>query len=280
MQAETAQQTEYKGLFTLETPVEIWTPDGHYKASRQIDTKKTPVGTILPQVTIEARKMQPSQRPMTSGEWYRIREYLRNKNPDMEENMITGAYERTSTISDYVHGKKKKAYFDGLLIQIPVSDDEGNLVTDERGILEARHVWEMALPVKSDYAKNMPPELVVFLNTIYGMEDARKRLPDCAYIYVVPQGLKNLFRGAGARLAARDRRVDVSGHLGPLDPNERVASRTAAEGMFIHELNNIDYRAAIELLEKTKDAPARHIETSIESIKKILSNATMRQEEI
>ena len=274
----------YEGFVILERPVHVWTTDGYYIAPRQIDTKKTSSKTTLPQIIAEARNKKPRQRPLTAGEWYMIREMLEQTEPGIEESMITAPYERTSTILDYIHGRgrrkySKKGYYDGLLIQIPEADDEGNLIKDEKGILKARHIWEMALPIKSDYVKNMPPELDTFLNTIYGMDDARNKLPDYAHVSIKYDGLRNLVRGQSWHFQG-DGRVVVNGRFGPLSTYWDVAARAATEGRTLHELVDADYRKVIELLEKTKNVSARDVEANMDGIKEILSRASIRQEEI
>ncbi len=231
MPTKESQQREYKHLLQIGEPMEIWTPDGCYKAPGHIDKNKMPDSLTLPQVIIEAAKRNPRQRIMTSGEWYQIREKLQETTPDVEKIMVSGSYERTSTILDFDHGKKNKKdkYFDGLLIQIPKVDDEGNLSVDEKGILKARHLWEMALPLKSDHVNNMPPELDMFIDTIYGMKGVRKELPNYAYISITPEGLRNLLRGDWSWPDHESRRVDVSGLWEPLNPDEDVSARAAVD---------------------------------------------------
>ncbi len=274
------EQTEYKNLLTTQQPVEVWIPNGSYTAPRRIDTNKMPVNTTLPEVILEAGGRNPRQRILTSGEWHRIRENLQRTNAKVEEGMITGPYERTSTILDYTHGRKGDGdYFCGLLIQIPEVVDDGNFAEDEKGILKARYIWEMALPIKSDHVKNMPPELDPFLDTIYGMKEARKILPDYAYFYMEkPEGLISLLRGDWAWPDRGRRRVDVFGAWRPLNPGGCVAARAAVEGGVIYELYDVDFETAMRLLKEAKQAPLPDVSAKIDEAKEVFSRARIRHE--
>ena len=198
-----------------------------------------PVGKTLAQVISGARSKHLGLEILTSGEWHQIRKYLQRTNPEAEDGMITGSYERTSTVLDYVHGSKSQTgkWFNGLLIQHPEIGSDRDLAKDEKGILSARDVWEMALPLDFDFVKNMPREFDPFLDTIYGMEGARKKLSDSAFVKISPEdkGLINLLRGNwNCGWPDREgRRVSVLGVWDPFDSDEDVASRAAISEDFI-----------------------------------------------
>ena len=257
---ETATKA-YKGLVSLEKPVHVWTPDGGYNAPRHIAEAKSPASMDLPETIIYMKSQSPKQRPLTSGEWHQVREALNTANPEIEENMITGAYERTSTLVDFDHG---------LVIQIPDADEEGNLIADEKGIIKGRHTWEMALPSKAGYVGQMPDDMAKFFNTIYGMEDAASQLPDYAYFFIDenPKGARNLLRGGWSYGDREDRRVYVLGLWWPSGSRGRVASRGAADSArLVNRLNDAEYAAPVErLLQELKQAQPEQAADIIEKI--------------
>jgi len=232
----------------LEKPVHIWTPDGGYNAPKLIAEAKTPVSMDLPQTITYMKKQSQKHRPLTSGEWHQVRKALKEARPEIEENMITGAYERTSTLVDYEHS---------LVIQIPDADAEDNLITDGKGIIKGRHTWEMALPKSSGYIKQMPNELVRFFNTIYGMEDAAKQLPDNAFFFIDenPAGTRNLLRGDWS-CARGSGRVNVDGGWRPSNSRGSVASRGAVDNAkLVNRFSDTEYAATVEnLLQELKRA--------------------------
>jgi hypothetical protein len=247
MTTETATRT-YKGFVSLEKPVHIWTLDGGYNAPRLIAKAKTPTGMNMPQTIVFLKGQRPRQRMLTSGEWHQVRGMLEATNPDVEDNMTTGYYERSSTLVDYDHG---------CVIQIPELDAEGNLVMDGQHI-KGRHVWEMALPKKSDDVKNMSADLAKFFNTIYGMEDAAKQLPDDAHFFIDenPSGVRNLLCGYYRYNYRETRRFDIHGCWWPSHWRWNVASRGAVDNArLVNRLNDAEYAAQIEgLVEKAKHA--------------------------
>ena len=178
----------YQGMLHIDEPVYVWTPGGEERSPGWMALGKSPASRTLPQSIAELGAGNPKQKPLTSGEWMQARLYLQRAVHELEEDMTTGAYERTSTLVDYDHG---------LVIQIPEADADGNLVTDEKGIIRGRHTWEMALPKKSFYINQAPKDLAKFFNTIHGMDDAAGQLPDYAYFGIDdnPTGVRNLLRG-------------------------------------------------------------------------------------
>lgn len=183
--AEASGREEYDKLVEI-APLKVWTPDGYRAAPTRIDMEL--MGELtLTEAVFEAGRRKPRQRILTCGEWHVVRDEAERTCPELERSMTTGAgYRTTSTILDYEHGKVVGNVFHGLLIQNPeIVQEERHgpmLAVDENGIIKARDIWEMALPFECGYeatgiyAVNLPPELDTFLNTIYGMEDARKRV--------------------------------------------------------------------------------------------------------
>jgi hypothetical protein len=240
--AQPAQQRKYKSLAEI-PPVEIWTPDFTYTAPRYIDREEMPVNLTYPQIVLEARVRKPSQRILTSGEWYQIREMLHKTDPELEKSMIKGNFERNSTLFDFTHGRRREDYYEGLLIQIPEMDDDGNILTDrgilefdkegnpipESGIITAEDVFEMALPLESGYIKNLHQRFNPLIDTIYGMKGAKEKLPGYAYISIYSNGLRNLIRGHWYWRDCEHRRVDIDGEWELFSLRGDVAARAAAE---------------------------------------------------
>jgi len=238
--AEVLQRVQYKKIVTGELvdlcEMYIWTPDGGYTAKLLIDPEKMPGNTTYLDIVIQARQREPAQRPVISGEWHQARKILQKTEPEVEKKMITGFIERTGTVLDYSHGrkKKKKNWYDGHVIQLPEVDEDGNFIRDEKGMLVARDIFEMALPTKSDYVKNYPPELNPFFNAIYGEEDVMQQLPDHArFLGGCRDGERNVVCG-GVDLFKNNngptrRRFNVDGGWQMLYSNNHVTSRVTAE---------------------------------------------------
>jgi len=217
-------------LADLGEPLHIWAPKGGYDIRLFIDIGNMPVNTTYTDIVLQVRAREPDQRPLTSGEWGVARERLQEADPKLEKSMITGAYERTATILVYSHGTRSEKWHDGLLIQLPEVDEEGNFVRDpSTGILKARDISEMALPIDSGYIGNFSKELATFFDTIHGKEGAMQKLPDYAYFHAIPEGERNIVRGGWSSDSPEHRRVSVNGTLEPLNSNGNVASRVAAE---------------------------------------------------
>ena len=222
----------------LRDPPAVWTPSGYRTAPQYLCVDKMPTKQNLIQAIDMAKGRTPRQRLLTSGEWYQISLRLEETNPEIENNMITGPSEATATIADYEHGKKveKKsglAYFDGLLMQHPETDGNGYLATDEKGILKARDMWEMPLPLKGGYIDGMPKNFKKFIDTIYGMRSARKKLKlPHAYLFWSenPTGLISLLRGGWIWPTNVPGRVRVHDWR-TFGSDEDVASRAAIENV-------------------------------------------------
>ncbi len=266
--AENMAVQAYKDFVSLEKPVRIWTPDGGYNAPKLIAEAKTPTKMDMPETISFLRGQNPKQRQLTSGEWHQIREYLKAAKPDIEDNMITGAYERTSTLVDFDHG---------LVIQIPDIDTGNHLVRDGNGIIKGRHEWEMALPKKSGYIGQMPKDSAKFFNTAYGMDEAAKQLPDYAYFLIDdnPTGTRNLLRGLWSSGRRECRRVSVDGDRGPLSSGEDVASRGAVDNTkLVNRLNDARYAAHFEeLVQSVKQAQPEQAANIISQINEQLKGA-------
>jgi len=278
MPTETAAKPlVYQGMLHLEKPLYVWTPDGGYEMPRWIAVEKSSASRTLFQTMQEMQAACPKQRPLTSGEWSVAREHVQAAHPEIEKGMITGLYEKTATILDYIHGSRGQSgdWFDGLIIQIPESNGK-EPVTDEKGIIKARDVWHAALPLKPDYAKSLPSDCDTFLNIIHGAEGARKKLPGYAYVNVFPEGgLNNLVRGRwlyGGR-GRRRGRVDVDGHWRPSLSDEGVASRGAAIGRLVCNWSEEQYASLKSILEKTRDSTPEGVIAAIEQARSQLAGA-------
>ncbi len=231
--ATDTQRELYTSVVQLPEPPEIWTPDGSYRGPTIIDRRKMPVRQTLFQATREAASRYPAMAPLTSGEWFQILLALENEAHDVAEDMVSDSVERTSTLLNYAHGKRRNEWCNGFLIQFPDFDENGNIVRDERRVPKGKYVCEIALPTKTGYVKDMPTECDPFINAIYGMPDARRQLPDYAYHYaylwLAPDDIRNLLRGYWCRLDRECRRVDVDGRGEPSLPDAVVASRVGGQ---------------------------------------------------
>lgn len=257
-------------------------PDGKtYKAAPLIAEAKTPAGMSYIDTAEHMRKQTPRQRPMASGEWSRVLESLEKIKPELAESMITGAYEMTATFADYTHGKTSGngKQFSGLLIELPEVKDDG-LVAGSDGIIKARRVFEIPLPIRGDYVKKLvaeAPDLARFFNAIYGKEDAIKTLPDYAYFAIDdnPTQIRTLLRGHWYCGGRESRRVYVDGLWGPSDSDERVASRGAVDNArLVCKLNEAEYAASLErLIQSAKQAPVEEAADIIGQINEHLKGA-------
>ncbi|MBL7206407.1 MAG: hypothetical protein ISS36_02295 [Candidatus Aenigmarchaeota archaeon] len=234
----TAQEPTEREDFYLLPEMQVWTPEGYRPCPRYIaKTKMTnPDGTVMvsktfPEFDIEAEK-QRARRP-TSGEWHVIRRWAERECPELEQNMITGKYELTTTMADqdrdivYQHPEHDEA---GNLLVEPISMDRIGqnvlYVPDLR--LKAKDAWKMKLPKESAYVKNLPDEFDMFLDTLYGEENAREDLPDYAFLSVFPNGLIAVLRG-GWRWPARGGRVSVDAGCWPFGRAGGVSSRVVMD---------------------------------------------------
>jgi hypothetical protein len=189
--------------------VKVWTPDGYYESPTLIDMHKMPDEDLAKQI-FQAYARNPPQRILTSGEWHQIRETAQKTNPELEKSMIErgNGYERTCTLLDYEHGELRDQCYDGFLIQIPeiaLHDSRSAPVINknDKGIVRGRNIWRMPLPLEPYYAKDMPKIFDMFLNTIYGTENAREKYPH-AFVglgsrqdneITIPHGLIDIVRG-------------------------------------------------------------------------------------
>lgn len=205
-------KSEYRGFLDLSTLGElptIWTPSGSYTAPGFLQTEVKCIGYSLQgSMAYLAKETHPSARIPTSGEWYRLMEFLGEKDPALSDRMVTEGVQRTSTLIDYDHGKLcgNGKWFDGLLYQIPELDGDSGCLADDQfnGIVRARYVDRMALPLNDFNVRNMLPEFEPLLNAIFGMEDARRQLLSKNVRFWIDEnpssggrfsGLRNIFRG-------------------------------------------------------------------------------------
>jgi len=138
----------------------------------------------------------------------------------------------------------------------------------------------MALPLESGYVKEMHTRFSPFRDTIYGMKDSEKTLPDYAFVSITSEGVRNLLRGYGGWHYREDGRVGVNGLWGPLDPGGNVAARAAADASLKYELDVTDFEAAIRTLRSMKSTPLSEVQSKLKELEGILSRATAREEDI
>jgi len=278
MPTETPTQT-YQGMFRLKKPIHIWTPDGGYNAPRLIATAMTPPSMDFEQAAEYLRKQSPRQRHLTFGESFQAMLALEGDEEGMTiaEDMVAGVYERTGTIAVFKGARKSDdgSFYHGCVVQTPLFDADGHMIS-ENGIPKGRDSWEMALPAKNGYAKDLPKDCDTFLNTVYGMEGARKKLPGNAFVLAWPEGeLNNLLRGSWSCGRRENRRVYANGDWGPSDSIEDVASRGASDNArFVNKLNDAVYAASTEaLLKELEQAPPEQAAPIIDRINKQLNGA-------
>lgn len=276
MNGKNRDRVEYRELFRLTEPIEVWTPRGVYRAPSLIDLNKMPTDMDLSESIFEANRRDPKQRVLTSGELYQIRNSLENDNPDLERDMTTGPYEGTSTILDYVHGSKKRRFFYGLLVQMPELDDKGEFKKERDGVIKGKHILQMALPIKSDYVKRMDTIFDPFIDVVYGVNNAREYVHDDAFIYASSGGIKNIIHGSWG-WPEESRRYSINADWNTFQKHEFVAARAGVDNGIIYELEESDYTLALDLLEKAKDVPAGMVVDSIEDAKVILSRAIKKK---
>ncbi len=239
-------QTEGQALVKVPLAgVRVWTPGKDYKGDEEawsgnVYAKKAELNGMTlkayPQWEEIAHAREIGGFEPSSGLWYQTRARLQTESPDIEKDFITGMLEGTATLWKYLKVEDGKSWADGLFINYPVPNADGtDFERDEKGIPKARQVWQMALPVKDSYVNGMPPELDTFANTLYGMQDSRVQLPDYAFVWVNPSSIKHGVEKRALRsgwgLARRaDRRVDVSGYLGPAGRSSLVSFRVFESG--------------------------------------------------
>lgn len=266
-------------MFRLDKPVKIWTPTGEYNALQLIAEAKTPVSMDLEQTAEYMRGQKPRQRLLSFGESFQIMLALEgdSEGKAIAEDMVTGAYERTGTIAVYKGARKSNdgSFYHGRIVQTPLFDADGHMVS-ENGMPKGRDAWEMALPAKNGYAKDLPKDCDTFLDTLYGMEGARKKLPGNAFVVVWPEGeLDNFLRGSWHYDDRRSRRVEANGHWGPSDSRGGVASRGASDNArLVNRLGDAEYAANLErLVQSAKQAPPENAARIIGQINERLKGA-------
>ncbi|NYZ77322.1 hypothetical protein H0O02_03330 [Candidatus Micrarchaeota archaeon] len=238
-------------------PVLVWTPSGLREAPNIVGAEDTPPNRTMPHDLNDIRQtLSPGAGRLASGDFYRVLFRLEKTNPEVARSMVTGSYKATGTLADFSHCKKVykngTAYFDGLLVQHPETDGE-RLLTDDRGIIRARDVWEMPLPLEGGYVKELlreTPVLGKFFDAIYGMENAGHHLPDYAHLNWPnnPTDVLNLLRGRWPWRPPMDWRVFVDGLWRPSDSDWDVASRAAVRGRIIQPHEGTIQIEEIELL--------------------------------
>lgn len=100
------------------------------------------------------------------------------------QSFVSDIAEDSSTVLKFLRIGAK--YADGLVIQYPVVNADGtDFERDEKGIPKGRQTWQMALPIKHHPVSAMGDEFDPFLNTMFGMEGARKMIRDSGFGMVV-----------------------------------------------------------------------------------------------
>jgi hypothetical protein len=261
-------------------PVEVWTPSGPREAPRIISARMMPSNSTMPQDIDSINKMPPGARRLTSGEWHQIRERIEKGNPETERSMTEIPYEATGTILDYAHGKKVErksgSYFDGLVIQNPLTDGKGNFLEDEKGIIRAGDVWETALPLEGGYVTNMRARTFgKLIDTLYGTKGAINKLPDYSYLDLPdnPGHLINVLRGGWPKNDRSGARANIGGRWKPSDSDASVASRISLDGEIGHRLDKAARGELEHLLEEIDSLPIGEIGSHLEKITKAVSES-------
>lgn len=208
--------------------VTLWTPSGEERWSGYVTEKKAQLNgrTITKYQQREAisHAIQQNGFIPSSGLWHQSLSRLEKERPDVEEDFITGESEDTSAVLKFL--KVGEKYADGLFIQYPfVNSDCTDFERDEKRVPKARQIWQMALPVNDSYVHRLPEELDTFVNTLYGMSDARKQLPDYAYVSITPEGERRVLRSDWDWLPREGRRVLAGGDWRPADRVSDVGFR-------------------------------------------------------
>jgi hypothetical protein len=162
------------------------------------------------------------------------------------------------------------------MVMIPLFGTDGKMLTDGNGVPKCRYEFECALPAKSDFAKNQPKDCDTFLDTLYGMEGARKKLPNNALIVVCPEGeLDNFLRGRWRCGYRGTGRVSADGGWKPSRSDERVASRgTLDNARLVNRLNEAEYAANLDgLFQSAKQAPPEKAAEIIGQINLLMNDA-------
>lgn len=221
-------------------PVKVYTPSGSRSFRCRVGAYHLPPDRTMEKDIQAIKAIHRRATHLTSGEWYQILLRLEETNDEIAQNMRGPTHDRTATILDYEHGKKvvKKSgsYFDGLVIEHPETDKKGNFVYDG-DILRARDVWEMPLPLEPleqfIIIGKMPKIFDKFLDTIYGMKNARNEVRG-GYVEIdLPSsgnGLVNLIRGPKIRFGGISG-VDVRIEFDPSFSAGYIASRAIIKSM-------------------------------------------------
>jgi hypothetical protein len=219
----------YPRLIRIDADIHIWTPGGEYTAPNLIAMDKVPIEDNYGQTANFLRRQTPSQYPLTSGEWNMTRICAQRANTELEHDMITGPLEKTSTFVDYKNG---------LVIQVPIIDEEGRIVTDEKGIIKGRDMWPMALPREGGLVEKLVvenPDLAEFFDTIYGMKDVA-RYPSSPLLYMdePPFGVISILRGNWLSRHDCARCDDTDAHMTPpISAPDKVAALRGAVNEYL-----------------------------------------------
>lgn len=140
-----------------------------------------------------------------------------------ERRMFSGP-QGTSTVLWYKNSNASphdRDWVSGLLLQRPKFSEEGEIIL-RGGVPTAEHVVEMALPIRSLTIEEFQKlrEFGVFLDTLYGVECAERRLPEYALIDVeesgqVPKGYRNVTIGGNPFNEPDEDRLYIDCLLGP-----------------------------------------------------------------
>jgi hypothetical protein len=227
------EKSEIPGMYKLITPVQRWIPErsgGRYvDCPRYISTEETVTGSRRFDVAeLIFKQKSPAWRHMAAGEYFVIREALRRENPNFSRNI--GRPEMTGTLLFYPErGRKRiRGYHSGFLIDIPETDEKGMIIKDEKGIPKGRYVFEMALPIKGMFFRQMGRNLRAFKDVVHGKKDAR--LHDIGDNYFNmnsdSEGVRILVRGlCNVGGGPQDWHPGMTGHWGPYDSVGGVTSR-------------------------------------------------------
>jgi hypothetical protein len=149
----------------------IWTPWGEQPCPDKTEDIVSADGKTAEQILMELDGF----RLPTSGEWDALR-HIHGFPPGL---YLTGTFVDFRTASCYdPHDKERtdplRGTYAGMVSELPVLNERGGLMTDDRFHLVARHRERMPLPDVPGKVMGMRGCIDTFFDVIYGVKNARK----------------------------------------------------------------------------------------------------------
>ncbi len=107
----------------------------------------------------------------------------------MQEKTLVGTAALTGTVLDFGDETLKEGI---------VLNDEGIVLNDDGTIASARALGnkdKIVLPHSSAYVKDLPDACMPLVAYLHGVKDPKRELPDYAYVWVEPRGIRPVVRG-------------------------------------------------------------------------------------